>query len=236
MNWAYLAGVVDSDGCITVVSRKRKGHYIPTFEPRIIIANESREWLEEIKAMMPGYVTISAYAGTKVTEGKVYRKNYYHLTVANMQTLKKVLNELLPHLVLKKRQAELMLKYIELRESKRSRKGLRRTQSTISEEELNIVKEIWRLNKESRGRYDENRISTSDLKSKKDEELVNKINKIRELYSEGKSQEEIGRILGMTQSGVSQFMKRYNIPRRSQSERNRLGAIKRWSRARNKKS
>jgi hypothetical protein len=232
MNWAYIAGAIDGEGCITVASRKRKGHNIPTFEPKIIITNTSRRWLEEMKTLIPGCITVSAYAG----KGK-YRRNCYHLVVANMRVLKEVLKELIPHLVLKKRQAELMLKYIELRESKRSRKGLRRTQSTFSEEELNIVKEIWRLNREeSRGHYDENRVSTSDLKSKKDEELVNKINRIRELYSEGKSQEEIGKILGMTQTGVSCLMRKHGIPRRSPSECHRLGAIKKWSRARNKKS
>lgn len=108
---SYLAGFIDADGHIGVVRRHREGTQKLYLRPIIQIGQAKRLPLDWI-------------AGT-VGEGSVHihgKRGFYNLRF-HAGALRWLLPALLPYLVLKRRQAELVMEFLEL--SAVSRNGVR---------------------------------------------------------------------------------------------------------------
>ena len=101
---AYLAGIVDGEGTISVTSDKASGCLFATY---LSIANTSCKLLETIKKWV-GAGCIQPKKGAKV-----YYKTCYVYTLRG-DTLRKLLPELVPFLVVKKEQAKLLIKLMSL--------------------------------------------------------------------------------------------------------------------------
>jgi len=129
---AYLAGLIDGEGWIGLGRRKRSwksGSKWPYYvRPVIAIGMAKRECLDRIAAVL----------GTKTyhlrDEGEIYRMRIYPTT------LRWLLPQLVPHLTLKKRQAEILIEFLSVRY-----KGKELSVEEFLRREL-LAEEIRRLN------------------------------------------------------------------------------------------
>lgn len=105
---AYLAGIIDGEGCLRFSKFSNKGH--PCFHVSVEIANTSKLLLAWLDERMPG----AAYHTPRKHKNPKWRDCYAWKVAGNRKALI-LLRELLPYLVIKKQQAELLLKgYIHL--------------------------------------------------------------------------------------------------------------------------
>jgi hypothetical protein len=104
---AYMAGMVDGEGSVTLIKaawkRNRAGFQ---FQPLLTIANTFRPVLERLVEMCGNGRIVATY-NTKHAAHKVgYR------VVFTSNQIRHVLPQLVPYLVIKKRQAELLIEYL----------------------------------------------------------------------------------------------------------------------------
>lgn len=107
---AYIAGVIDGEGCITLYRREIKQHGTITYVLQVSIANTSKaliEWLQ-LKIPLTGIYTHSQQRYK--LNGEPKRKSYRWVVSGN-QRAKAFLSLILPYLVIKKSQAEAALSY-----------------------------------------------------------------------------------------------------------------------------
>lgn len=147
MEWAYVAGFLDGDGCIILTHRQSRrntnrstGTYKGLLEPRITFGNTNKEamlTLAEFLGVNP-HVYIAQNNGTWP-----YRQPYYRLQFGGCNKIKNVLENCIPYLIIKKDIAELMLKFIisRLEKKRQMRKG---TGGRVgySEEEWEILRRV----------------------------------------------------------------------------------------------
>lgn len=131
----YMAGFCDADGCITMSKIIRGGKYkSPEYKTKVIIANTKIKVLELFKKEFGGKIQ-------KLKNEKSHHKDRFLLHITNQQAYKfcKLLKE---KLFLKKRQAEIIIKFYEKRIDNKS---------PLSKEELNrrkkLLQEMKKLNK-----------------------------------------------------------------------------------------
>lgn len=117
---AYIAGIIDGEGTIRLHKDSRRGILC---EPRVSIASTNRDLLEWLKNKL--------CTAAHITRFELYINNY-----DTMPLLKAVK----PYLRIKKKQADLVLEFIDLRLA-RKQWGVLHTQR-----ELEIVQEVYRLN------------------------------------------------------------------------------------------
>jgi len=128
-NWAYLAGLIDGEGTITVV-KEVKG----TARPTLVIVNTNKEVLQWVK--------------DNLNQGNLYNKGHEKegwkdrwAWSSRGKHIKPILENILPFLKIKHQQAKLVLEFIELRDFYAYKiKG-------FAPEELEIVRQIYNLNK-----------------------------------------------------------------------------------------
>ncbi len=119
----YLAGIIDGEGTINITVTKPKGYNNPRYTGRIAIGMVNEEIIDLFH---------QRYGGSKRVECVPNRKPIYRwMKVGDSQPLIDILEELLPCLIVKKRQAELVLEYIKTKKTS----GFQRNQG-IPEEEL----------------------------------------------------------------------------------------------------
>jgi hypothetical protein len=101
LRYAWAAGFLDGEGCITLGATSPSKY---TWNPIVSVCQTHPEPLDELAALFGGKVKLRSYstsAGTPVyiwvTNGAVNTSN--------------VLEKVLPYLVLKRRQAEIVLEY-----------------------------------------------------------------------------------------------------------------------------
>jgi hypothetical protein len=159
---AYTAGFFDGEGSIGIVkSRRRKNNgeeYFYLF-PRLTIANTDKDVLCWITKTLKtgGYIAVKT--PIKVTQKNPRWKKCYRLTITNMDNIESLLKVLIPYLKTnqKAKQAQLLLKFIELR---KKRKALilrdRKTGKIVGnlgkpsvDEELFIYEQIRRMNEKN---------------------------------------------------------------------------------------
>ena len=106
----YLSGILDSDGCITIVRGRRRDNKVRIrnyeLRPQISVTQRRRRLLEYITAISgPDSASIYTHRGSEL-------RNYYILRFRN-QWLRDNLPTLLPHLCLKREQAEIALWFLQ---------------------------------------------------------------------------------------------------------------------------
>jgi hypothetical protein len=108
VSWEYLAGFVDGEGSIGI-HKSYHGRKWVCLTPCFQVSNTNREILEALKEKV-GFGTITQDKRT----GKNWRPTYNYCVQGFK--VKLILQQLLPYLQLKKKQAELVIRFIEIRE------------------------------------------------------------------------------------------------------------------------
>lgn len=128
----YLAGFIDGEGYISVVthkdSRTSRGF---TIHPIISISGSDKEVLDELNRFVNGNIR---------TKQKQYGcKPVYDIQLQNLNGIKRLLKQVMPYLLIKSKQASLMKEFVELRLKNRN-KG-------YTERELEIADVFKTINK-----------------------------------------------------------------------------------------
>jgi len=141
LDWSYIAGFIDGEGNIGLM--KRRG--TKRIEPYLKMVNSNREVLEEIEKFIgAGVVRLNNKGSFK----KNWRKTYV-LVFNSRDNIRTILKNCINDLIVKQRQAELMLEFIKIRDLKcRSGSPLkgRSRGSSSFDEELKIYEEMKKLN------------------------------------------------------------------------------------------
>jgi len=142
-NWGYVAGFLDADGSLTLMKRLNRNKRTSRLEPRITFHNSCKPALEQIQKIIGcGWVSLDK------RKHKYRKKCMYTLTVTNFKDISRILCHCLPYLVVKKDRARLLLNFCRIRLAKADLTHKHPWNTTsYGEEELNIFKEMKRLNK-----------------------------------------------------------------------------------------
>lgn len=138
--YAYLAGFFDGEGsvCILKYLNKNYKNVNPTYMLSVRWANTNLEVLNFIKDRIGGWLTEMK---DKRAKGKNW-KRFYRIEM-NSGRAKKVLNKMLPYLIIKREHAKLGIKLQQ--DLERSRPYRRLTQKTMNKRER-IRQELKKLN------------------------------------------------------------------------------------------
>ena len=112
---AYLAGIVDGEGCITLHRRSPQGKNNPVYALFVEISNTSpalKKWLDERFPDKTYYRFI--------TKAQPHHKQGYEWVLSGNRQVMVFLREIVPYLVIKREQAELLAQgYVHLSEEER---------------------------------------------------------------------------------------------------------------------
>jgi hypothetical protein len=111
---AYLAGAIDGEGHIGISKTRTPSsewQRSPRFRFNVTIANTNKAWLEELQRWCGGRIEHIFKATERKRDGYVLR--------FGMTEVKALLARITPYLVMKRRQAELALKYFDLAAKRR---------------------------------------------------------------------------------------------------------------------
>lgn len=105
---AYIAGYVDADGCI--ILGKRKAPWTSSrigFRPEVVITGSAKGVLFKIAGMAGGKLVPIPYRSSKLGKNvkQMYRVRF------TTRHAKDLIEQIIPYLILKKRQAALVLQY-----------------------------------------------------------------------------------------------------------------------------
>jgi len=153
---AWLAGFTDGEGTITLCrinecrAKNRTAHIRPIFQ--IVNTNyaslqESQTILESITGRTPK-IKSKSFSGTKLA----HWKDSYQIQIVKQQDVKKICQALIPYLIIKKLQAELLVKFVEIRETvvRKPRYGVRGGQNRpTGEKETALWLACKQLNRDS---------------------------------------------------------------------------------------
>jgi len=133
---AYIAGVIDSDRCLTIVKNNYdyKGETKTTLKMSISISNCDVRMLDWIISK----TNMHLYKGKHVDKRSDTFRPQYRLMILRLEEGKEFLESIFKYLVIKKRQAKILLLFINKRLEKRSK---------IKNYEWELMKEIHYLNR-----------------------------------------------------------------------------------------
>lgn len=117
-HWAYIAGILDADGCFMISKHSRKSEYesrkwklvptwAPTYMPSIKIAMVEIEAIEFI-IKQTGY---GHYNVNGARKGRPNSKPIYHWYLRSRKNVIPFLNEVIPFLLVKKERAKFLLDF-----------------------------------------------------------------------------------------------------------------------------
>lgn len=136
MNWSYLAAMIDGEGSVMFKRLQKKSENTPVLTPVIGVYNTYELVIRMIHAFAQcGNVTVGKRPNPK-------HKTIYAWTIYNHKDAQYVLGNVLPLLIIKKRQAELVVEFCLSRKGKHSK---------YTEDEIAMVDEVKLLNKTGRG-------------------------------------------------------------------------------------
>lgn len=118
---AYLAGIIDGEGCLRIGHSRTENK----FYARICVGMVEKEVTDLLKDTFGGYV---------VEEKLKTGRTIYRWNLCNADGIETALNEISPFLIVKRKQADLLLDYVSVRNTKLNK---------ISDEETNRRKEIY---------------------------------------------------------------------------------------------
>lgn len=129
----YVAGIIDGEGTITIAFYRpvKKDKIMPNMMPIILVSNSNKDLIDYLHPLLLG----STIKTAKETE---IRKTVYQIQIAKLLDVEALLTQILPYLVIKKRQAELVLEYCALRKKD--------TLLTYNDRLFEIAKEVRGLN------------------------------------------------------------------------------------------
>jgi hypothetical protein len=135
LSQVYIAGFVDGEGCFSIYKhqdkRIGKGY---TYFPKFSIRNTNKYILTLIKKELGGRVFVSSKGNDK-------SRVVYGLEIQDLETIECAINKIDAHLILKKKQAEILLKYCKIRKEGKN----------YSKKEEKLYNKIKELNKRGKG-------------------------------------------------------------------------------------
>lgn len=106
---AYIAGIVDGEGCINIYIATRTGQV----SPQVFITNTDKNMLEIVQIMIKGKGSIRVHCKAGIGEyDGCNRKESYRLWITSMDDIRQFLEAIEPYLITKKFKAQGMLKMI----------------------------------------------------------------------------------------------------------------------------
>jgi hypothetical protein len=143
LDYAWLACAIDGEGSMSLIRSYAYNNSILCYCPIISVTNNNTTFLEECKRIMETERPILPTKGNQ-REKAVNWKETYHIRVSKQSEIKVILNLILPFLVIKNRQAKLLLEWIDIRES------LSRGWGGRQKRETEIYEELRELNKKGK--------------------------------------------------------------------------------------
>ncbi len=110
---AYLAGLIDGDGCVKICKRTR-GFNHPQYDLQVDISNDALSVLSEFKSLF-NLGNVSSY------EGGTFRKTMRHRWILCGQEATLLLERILPYLRIKQSEAELGIAFQSIRPGRGSK-------------------------------------------------------------------------------------------------------------------
>ena len=136
---AYIAGLVDGEGCITIAKRKN-GHHKEGkgrswyYSPIVTIANTDKRMVDFVVNCYKGWIT-------KPKPQKSHYKQLYAWFIGG-DRMKEFLKDILPYLIVKRKQAEIVLAF------PCYKFGLSKRKTSRTKEEIEEQDSLWKRIKE----------------------------------------------------------------------------------------
>jgi hypothetical protein len=136
LQYAYLAGLIDGEGTITVY--KHQQHMRPTFQlkPRLIVSNTHQGVLNELVLRHGGYSRPHRKA-----QGQ--RSASFQWRVFAAEEIHPIIQGVMPYLLIKRHHADLITEFIE---SRRLARGRSKYEKGYTPREMDIYQEMSILN------------------------------------------------------------------------------------------
>lgn len=131
---AYIAGLVDGEGCIHIQKRydTRRGRCRNYYKLDVIISMKNRSGIDYVRSVYGGTLTTVVHGGQNIYKNR----RYWRLVIGSTNALK-MLRELYPYLIVKKNTAEYAIAFQEHVESNRRARWTKNY--TIVEEQRELV-------------------------------------------------------------------------------------------------
>lgn len=150
----FVVGLIDGEGTITLTAqlfkqrraKHEKVYKYPalTITPKIIISNTNKDLIERVNTILGG--------GRIQMQKRRGRKPRYDVIIYRIEGVLSILKEVEPYLIVKKKQAEIVKRYCELRLGRMGGKVEQHKSVPYREEEFEMLKEIRLLNVPKAGR------------------------------------------------------------------------------------
>lgn len=111
---AWLAGIWEGEGTFMIYGYKRRNRKDKNYSARVTLTNSSIEMINEISKIFD-----NCGIGGHIYQEKMRSKKHkacYHITVNKMEHVKKAAKLMLPYLISKKAHAEVLIRFINLRQ------------------------------------------------------------------------------------------------------------------------
>lgn len=140
----WLAAMLDGEGCISArFIWNKKYPDMPRVGLRISIGNTCNDLQDEVEAVVERITGTHRKSYNQAVDSK--RKPIRNLHITSSEDIFKVLTAVLPHLIAKKTQAELVLSWIEQRQEASRKTGLKNAPYQ-TDFEVNVVNMLQWLN------------------------------------------------------------------------------------------
>ncbi len=137
---AYTGAILDGEGCFTITKHLKEKKYL-FYQVHINVTNASRKLIDFLHAHFGGSIGIM-------------RNVYYTWNLRDVRKLRGFLIDVIPYLLIKRRQAELLLKFVQSRLVNKGR--------SYAEQEIHFYEEVRRLKKEYPDDLCNNKMSQED--------------------------------------------------------------------------
>lgn len=135
-HYAYLAGIIDGEGTITIHRHQQYNRQSFQLRPRLIVANTNRPLIEELKRRHGGSVISNGVRKEGWKEALLWR-------VCGTGQILTILNGARPFLIVKARQADIMLAFLNSRRS--AQQGINWFRS-YTDEDIDAFEQIRAMN------------------------------------------------------------------------------------------
>lgn len=118
ITWEWLAGFYDGEGCLSLSKSENKGYI--RYSPQIDLVNTNLVVMQAIVDFMQAngisvYVNYSKHHGTFHRDANRQHKQRMNMRIARMANVKRFLQFIEPHLIIKKANAHLLLEFVDSR-------------------------------------------------------------------------------------------------------------------------
>lgn len=139
INWSYIAGLFDGEGTFTISKARRKDYPDYSFE-EIYITNSNKEIMNWLVENLGGSIRITRYGNKK------WKNVYKWFLPAKMRV--DFIKNIIPFVIIKKKQALLLLDFISLMESQKAKiRGINGLTNSERNEREKILIQVRALNR-----------------------------------------------------------------------------------------